>query len=652
MTNPTAGSNDAKVGGSPGEVYAYVHFDAAMVRLRCADVQRRMRQIRASALRCVGFPTLIPSEQTVQELSNHFGVAVTRWEHALEPDRYAAVWAAMCDESNDMDRIAPPHLNGLPWSRLRANERVLYRMAPPALLETILGDALARGEVSGIVVPWLTDRYDLVERHGMLGMDAPAHELVEVLGRLRRDNGATIHPLLSDMGGVERRMIRRSAIAMSAARHTLIAARAMRDAPASRRPVPFSEGSQSRCTIGYLVGGASQWNMLRPLLEHAAPTHRQFILSHDIFRNPTARRTLCDARVPFTPIEGELGRVGAIRSLLRTSRHRRTILNELDRLSLHSSRQRRHRLLEVDLAALPELDFFVDALECAIRRRNLDVLVTANCVDSYLGAATEACRRAGIRHACIQNAAFEAVRLPVFADCDAYFAESRRFANFMRDANALGDVHAVGLPYYDRLACIPQTASAVFKELDIAPGKRLIGVTTQTDLIDFSEILEELVSLTQRRHDVAVVIKLHPREDGSAYASFGKRLRSRRAGGIVQHIPLEAFLGPLAALVSVVSTTIHWAILRGIRPFSWLIPNFAMFAEAVDYMHSSVTFGSPVAHHVIAAVERHLDDAEYRATWEQSRREFIDEFSTGADGGACGRILAHIEHLAISSSSR
>ncbi len=628
-------------------VFAYVHFDMAAARLAAGVGRRRIQEIGASELRCLGFPTLIPSAETLRELSSTLGVAVTSWGHALESERYAAVWAAMSDESNEIDRTAPLHPSRLPWSRLRANDRVLYRMVPPALLEAMLADALEKGEVTGIIVPWIAAKYDLVERHGMLGMDAPAHELVEVLKRLGVERGIAVHALMSDMECAERGMINRAAAGMCLARHTLIATRAIRDTTAARNPVPFSNGTGTGTTIGYLVGGASQWNMLRPLAEYAAPTHRQFLLSHDIFRTPTARRTLRAAGVPFTPLEGELGPIDAVRSLLQTIRNQGAIRRDLNDRGLRPlASDRICRLLDVDLAALPELDVFVASLERAIRRRNIDILVSANCVDSYLGAATEACHRLGIRHACIQNAAFEAVRLPILADCDAYFAESRRFATFMREAGSSGEVHSIGLPYYDRLVGPRQSSTQLRQELGIAPGKQLIGVTTQTDLIDFSTVLEELVQLTERRKDVAVVVKLHPREDASAYAAFGERLRAQRVGGIVHHMPFEEFLGSMAVLVSVVSTTIHWAILSGTRPFSWLIPTFAMFADAVDYMRPSVTFGSPDASRVVNAIERYLDTPEERDAWEQARREFIDEFSTGADGQSCRRILLEIERLA------
>ncbi|MGH7439794.1 MAG: CDP-glycerol glycerophosphotransferase family protein [Polyangiaceae bacterium] len=337
-------------------------------------------------------------------------------------------------------------------------------------------------------------------------------------------------------------------------------------------------------------------------------------------------------------------------SLLKSTRIAARIRGDLRRraaLETDPERQERFLLGEGDVATIGEYRLYVEQVRRAIRAHRLRAVVTANVIDGYLSATTEACRREGVPHICVQNSGLEAVAVPRFADCDLFFAQSRSLARFLQSHGAIGQVEAVGLPYYDTLvtALAERGHGAVMDSFPHLRGKRIIGVTTQTELVNTRPILEQLITLAERRDDIAIVLKLHPREPADAHADIRSRLERTGRGVHVHHVPLTRFLADCDLLVSSTSVTILWALVMGVRPISYLDKSWSVFTHELDFMRPEVTttFEDPIA--TASFVEKALDDPTEQPDWRARRADFLQEYVTGADGQASERILDHILRL-------
>jgi hypothetical protein len=404
------------------------------------------------------------------------------------------------------------------------------------------------------------------------------------------------------------------------------------------------------------VDGASPWASLRPLVQlsrsRGVETH---LLVHDILRNPSGRRAIKGAGETFTGVSAFISPVATAAILARSygsvARISRLLRSRANRASASIDEQESARLLAADLAAYPHLDLYVRQLRRAIRERRLDAVVTANILDSFLSATTLACRAEGTVHVCIQNACLERLRFPLMANCDLYLAESRQQAMFIRACGAHGPVEALGLPYYDELIAAQRPSRHALLELfpDLA-GKILIGVTTQTAVVDFTPILEALIGMAERRGDVAIIIKLHPREDSTAYVSFERQLRRSSIGGRVKHICVEDFIGACDFLVSSDSTTIFWSILMGVQPFSWTFPLNRRSTELLDYLRPEVTFSSESPAVVVDALVLAATDPARREEWRRRREWFLQECISGCDGHAAERVFNRILSLIATGS--
>lgn len=601
---------------------------------------------------CVGFPTTVPGSDLADRLSRAWGVPVAPWPHRLSEARYNDAMLRATRVSHEMEATDLPPQPGLPVTRAGANFRTYDRIRPAMLLEILLGEALEEcGDRASLVLPWASERFDSLERPGMFGLDAPGHQFAPALHRIRRRHDVPVVELWPGQGRAERWKIPLQRALMSAARNGLLLARALRDRirPFPAGPVGQDGGSKDLPALGFIVQGASQWNSLRPLVRACAGRYRPVLLAHDIFRSPTAYRTLLASGEPFVPIDSLVGPGGTVASLARSAGWRWRALRPLrarSRAAEDVEEQERLGFLALDGELIPELALYREQVRSAIRKYGLSAVVSANIVDHFITGTTSACHEEGVPHVCIQNAAMHRIHLPVYCDSDLYLAESREQAEFLRSAGALGRVEAVGLPYFDELLATTREAGEVVMErFPEIRGKRVVVVTTQTELFDFRPLLEPLVSLAAERDDLAVIIKLHPRENPGAYADLGERLLRTGRGGRLQHEPLTAVLAAADFLVSVVSTTIQSAIIVGVRPFSWLMENVRTFADRVDYMRPEVTTSAGEPNEVIATLLRALDVPGEQSSWAERREEFLRRYVTGADGKSSERVLDLLDEL-------
>jgi hypothetical protein len=574
---------------------------------------------------------------------------VDAWPDSLAETEIAGVFARVTERSRDIDRTLATMFKDLTWSRLKANDRVYYRLAPLEKLEALLSRALQLPGRRTILIPWLADRYDLIERNGMLGLDAPGHQVVAMLDRLRQAHTFDVHELWPGSHRREPRRIVVGALAMAAARLGTLSSRRVRDLV---NPFPAGRpGVSPLPSVGYVVWGASQWASLSPLVDSGRDRHHPVVIAADIFRHPSSYRTLSAVQQPFVPVDSLLSVPATCGTLAQAIVAQVTTTR---RLRAAAARTRdsdaRERLLvpTADVASLPELSLYIAQLRAAIRKYRLRALVSANNIDAFLGATTVAARAEGISHTCIHNTALERVPLPAYADCDLYVTDSNSYASYLESQGALGRVEALGLPTYDALASAAQKKGrgAVLTAFPHLAGRKIVGVTTQTSWIDFRPLLEALVTWSESQPDVAVVIKLHPRENGDAYADIVQRLEQSGRGGRLHHVSFPDFLCDCDCLVAGASTTLFWATVMGVRPFSWAEPNIKLMAVGLDYLSPEVTTAAETPAGVVAAVDRYIRGVDPGDDWQGRRTRYLTEQLTGADGRACARILQRIDELA------
>jgi hypothetical protein len=616
-----------------------VLYDHAQRLLRAGVRPRRPSGVREYL--CLGAPTTVVPAEALQLASAALGAPVVPLPITLPPEDYRAAAASVAARASRIARMAPEADAGLPWAVAKSNDRVLYRLLPYALVEELLRRALRAGLGERVVVPWLADDFALVERAGLFDLDAPGHQFRASVDRLAREAAFSVEALWPKRVARERVALSAAHAAMTAARTSILLARNLRD---QRRVADHATATSARPAIGLLIGGTSVWSSLRPLLPIIEERARPVLVAHDIFRNPSAYRALRAAAVPFVTVDSALSppRLAQVLAggLSKMSRIRRDLEA---RARDGRSAAEDLRVLAADAAAIPELEVYVEQIRATIRRHRLRALVSGNIIDAFLSATTYACHAEGIPHVCVQNAAFARIPLPVYADCDLFLAESERAARFLREHGARGEVAALGLPSYDELARRGRDRRPLAKLLPIIGDRKVVTVTTQTSLVDVRPLIEALIARIERRSDAALVIKLHPREEPGAYRDLVEHVASRGLGGKVHHLDAIEVLAGTDRLVSVMSTTLLWALVMGVPPFSWIEPRMRLSVGSVDFMDPAVIPMFETADETAEAVLASLDRPDH--DWPRRRERFLAENVTGADGRASRRIVERILSL-------
>ena len=599
---------------------------------------------------CVGFPAATLDGPAVEAISQSLQVQAVPLDIQLTVPQHKEVYEEACARIREIESVSPlsPSETGLMTMKL--NDRLAYRMIKPALLARVLEEAFAAGYPRRVVVPWLADEYGSVERPGVLGFNSPGHQVQAVLLRLQLRWNLQIESLGPELARAEKGTLRRARVAMSVARIGTLVARSVRDKiwPRPCGTVPVDVPA-SKPAIGFVVGGASCWYHLSRLHRASIDRFQPVVIAHDIFRNPSSYKTLLNQKVPFVPIGALTGVAATVTTLVHSELERRKSVGRLSRQAHGGGVLEREAAVErtADLESHGDLALYVRQLREAIRRFRLRAVVSANCIDSYLSAGSFACREEGIPHLVIQNTPHEEVRQPVYCDCDAYFAESEHFATFLRSQAAVGPVCAMGLPYYDELLeeAGHRKQGPILQAYPHLAGKTIVSLMTGDDHFDYTELIDAVMELIEERNDLALVVRLHPRASPDLFKSLGARLESAGRGGRMQHTALSGFLGDTDYLLTAVSTTAHWAIAMGIRPFAWVPADWTQIADEVRYLDPSVTTRSADSREIVAKLRTAITDPGDDCAWEARRRLFIDKHMTGADGMACGRILDYVSSI-------
>jgi hypothetical protein len=624
-------------------------YDVALGRLLRS---RRLKELVdcGALLHFIGYPTLIPSERVLAELSDWLGCRVVP-PPALELKTYQGLYEKLSNMSRECEVVLGRADVSESWLMATASDRVTYRLAPVYKVESYITQCCERGAGVRLILPWHATRFDTVERPGLARLDAPGHELRIILDRLTSEGRVRLESLWGDQTRRERVVLGCARIANATVRWADRASRAVKGAGHGarlrKRATAISETGDG---IGFLVDGAATFQSLRPLLDSARNRGlRTVVLVREQVRSPTARLATEAAGEAFVPIDAFLGPL----SLAKEAASQIRIAHRVRRRLAVAARDgdvERARVLMADVPMLPFLGIYRKQIEAAICELGLRTIITANMVDSYFGTARDACRRHGIPLVGIQNGCNELIRFPRAPNCDLYFCESAKTAAFLRSGDTEADVRAIGLPYYDELVTGRQGEPSLIDQMPWLAGRRIVGVTTQPDGVDLSPVLTKLVSAVETRPDLGIVVKLHPRQPADAYADLVSRLRGSGSGGCVQSMPIGTFLRGCHAMVSCFSSTVLWSIIAGVRPFTY-IPATSRRVEDLSYMNDAVTFRSTDASAVVAEAINGVRDEDGLRDWATRRDRFVATTFDGVDGRACERILDVILEVRASASS-
>ena len=104
-----------------------------------------------------------------------------------------------------------------------------------------------------------------------------------------------------------------------------------------------------------------------------------------------------------------------------------------------------------DASSIYFLGFFMDQLDKMIKKLEIDIIITANNVESTMGAVTHSAKKHKIQHICIHNTAFERIDLPNYADCHIYCSDSYDYKTFLENKTKKSNIVSLGLPAYDKI---------------------------------------------------------------------------------------------------------------------------------------------------------------------------------------------------------
>ena len=612
---------------------------------------KRLHCLRWESTPAGGYAMTLPVGEHLTEIGSLVGVPVSEWPVQLDAESHRRVCRKVSDRAWEMVSASPLAVRDDRVLRMKINDRVFNRMEPMARVEQLLEDAVHGWGLKHIIVPWTADRYDTVERPGMLGFDCSGLRIVSLLERLKRKFGVEVSQLWPGADSRQRRTVVYSRAVMASARVSVLAARAVRDAV---RPRPVSTPNSARAApslpqIGFIVGGAAPWYHTKPLVDRCQGAFDPVIIAHDIFRNPTTYKLLKKEGIPFTPIDGQISLADNLLTIARGVWKTAKMKRRLKQWMNEDTATRREVAMELsaDLNCVMELDLYVKQIRAAIRKHRLRAVVTSNILDSLLSAGAEACRREGVPLVCIQNTTAAYIQQPIYADCDLYLAESEEMAAFMRSSGAIGQVQALGLPFYDDLVEARTNASGTLRKLLPNIGeKKTVSLIGAPENHDYEPLLKPLMDMIRSREDTAMIIRLHPRSKPNQHEELGRELESSGKGGRVHHSPLAKFLGDSDFVVATVSSTVQSALVMGVRPYCWIPPQWRMYADEANQFRPEIQNRWNEPSNVVKALEHTLDHEQEQRDWIKRWNRISSKYMTGADGKACERIVNRLRQIA------
>lgn len=590
-------------------------------------------------------------DDLLERLSWLLGTEVRMWEWTLDAGEVAGCYREMCDDSATIDRAVEANglrIDGFDWSRAKANDRVLVRMAWPYYVRHSLWKAVRSMTPEVLIVPWRARRFGVIERSGFFGFYAVAQSLFHILNSFEETFGIRIESMWPARASHESVQKALASVAMTTTRCAVLFGRSLRDAWRFReRDLPRPQNA----AVGFIVTGMSCWESVRPLLAQNA-SYEPVVLQDDIFRSPTAYRALVNDRVPFVPMHSLISPLEMLSCLVsffvRRFRLKRSLRRKLV-LSMDSSDLKRTELTEYalrDADSLVELLVFRKELGRAIQKYRFRAIVTANILDSFLSVGTATAHEHALPSLCVQNAAHPLYPIPVPADCDIYFAASRRLAQCIADGGSPARVVTVGLPSFDEIVGrreTGQTGGGIRERFPSLQDRLIVTIVSQAGVFDPVPLAEKLIDVAT--DEIGIIIKVHPREAPERFRRIASQLDARGLGTVLHRENFVDVISETDVLMSSYSAGMMWSLAMGIPTVSILPGYLRHIPDSVDYMSPSLV--------------KYFSDIDEAAVWVSGLRrdcpelrqhramldERVPELLAGMDGHASSRIVREIVNV-------
>jgi hypothetical protein len=423
---------------------------------------------------------------------------------------------------------------------------------------------------------------------------------------------------------------------------------------------------QGNGKIGIIIRGASEYYTVRPVIEKIRQVSKltPVILQGDIFRNPSAKKTLDLHKEKYLPIYSFLNLLSVVKFWLQGKILQMKFLKQLKRAKIDtlpsqnlyqkilSNEQIIKEVFKSMSFVWPESLIFIEEFELFIKTYKPKLIVTMSMVDHWVAIEKYICDNFNLPLITLQNALMQVQSMPcqIWADKICVYGQKVK-EGLIQSGEPAEKIIVTGAPQYDcYFAMKNQPEFTKFKKrLGLPLDKKIIIITTEALDYRRRERTEELImgvlNSVKERQDVFCIIKLHPRETINEYSQVLNIIKKQKLKAmLVKDVDVLKLIAVSNLLVSRYSTTILSALIIGTPPIS-LYDSDASTIEA-DFLKTEATIKATNPSQLKRIIYHILDDENYLSLFLSRRQQFLENSIGIFDGKAAERVIKAISlHL-------
>ena len=582
----------------------------------------------------IGFPELKIPIIFIKQIQNEFDIVVNQVEIDEKSNSFnKANQRAYKDFNNDYKKHKLFNkLISFNWLKMISNDRHFYRILPIFDFEEKIKLYLKENKIYSLIIPYLGTKFLMSERLSFLGWGLGGFALTNIIHSLQRKHKFKINYLFPRHVFLERLFILFLPTLIFCKR---LIVRVNRSSYFIKKKNKTFFSSKKRNVL-FLIQGAPQKDSLEPLYNYMKNDINTHIIVRDIVASSPAENLLNKEQNDFLTLDSFFTKFETFlcmfKNLFKQMKVQRKInyflktkqINEIQRQKFIS-----------DSASIYFLGFFMDQLDRAIKVLDIDIIISANNVESTMGAISHSAKKKKIKHVCIHNTAFERVDMPNYLDCDVYCADSDNYKSFLESKTTRKKIVSLGLPAYDKIYYQINDIPVVKKQNDMF----VIGILTQADFTDFNQIILTLNKIQNISNWFFVSIRRHPREDLAVHQKAIDTIMLNHNAELDKSNLLIGFIQKCDLVISTTSTSLFWSILYNVPILSILPFGLREFANTIPYLDRSIAFRIDSE---LDLYDLLLDKSTVHKKlrhWKKSREKFLKNHASGFDGKACERIF-------------
>lgn len=430
--------------------------------------------------------------------------------------------------------------------------------------------------------------------------------------------------------------------------------------------------SGNKKIIGVIVRGESEYYTIKPVIERIRNREKDLqiiILQGDIFRSPSAKRTLDKKREDYLSLYSFLDPLRCIKYYLLGKKIQYSFIKKIapmDFVSFPNSKTFNNlyarvladnKIIKEVFKSMsyvwPETIVFIKELEKFIKTYKPKLILTMSMVDHWVGVERYICDKFHIPLITVQNALMQIQSMPFQVYAHKILVYGRKVKEgLIRSGEKADKIIITGAPQYDKYFINVENKqkieNIVEKELDITGYKKIILLTTQA--FDYAskekntELISYIMQFLENHPDVYCLIKIHPREKMKEYVEINKLIKKRNLSTrVVQNINLHKLISIADVLVSRYSTTILTSLLAKTPPIAFLDVEGVMIK--VDYLDTPATVKVFKKEELLKKLETILYDQNYLDFFQKNLEVFLKDYIGVFDGRAIERIIRVIRRM-------